>query len=678
MRIWRVSGVLAACLLAGGCASLSPAQHARAELIAREARSQVIDCVPMQACAGDSPLRALGPQAIEASTPQVPRHYALLVDRGEDSLLARLNMIRSARQAIDLQTYIFDTDDSARLVLDALLAAARRGVKVRVLVDQLTALPDLQLLAALSGAHRNFELRIYNPTFNKAVPSYLDYAASVLCCFRRFNQRMHTKLLLVDDMLGISGGRNYQDDYFDWDNEYNFRDRDVLVAGPVATKMVASFETFWAAPRSVPVEDLSDVGRVLLRGGVPALPVRTPRRPERVAAMSADADDAQVVRERLVDRAMAVGTVSYAADSPEKHRLEDPAKIDATAADWELRTLLQGVQHELVIQTPYLILSKPARRYFQGLRQREDPPEVIVSSNSLAATDNPIVYSVSHKDKRQYLRKLGFHLFEYKPFPGDAPVDYASMLGVPAATLAEGPEQGEQGRAALAAADGQAAPAASALPGTQEPEQATDEQAGRTPAPGGSQAPRHRVDRRLQRTEARPSFFSSSPSSHPLPLKRAGIRMGLHAKSMVIDDRIGVVGSHNFDPRSHDYNTEAVVVIPNHAFAQALRESIGRDIEPENSWVIAPRPKPAVLSGLNYSLDKVSSSLPLFDFWPWRYATSWEFQPGPDCPAPVPTGDRRFHQCYKPVGDFPEVSLGPKLIYTRILMAFGAGLTPIL
>jgi phosphatidylserine/phosphatidylglycerophosphate/cardiolipin synthase-like enzyme len=155
-------------LLGSGCASLSQAQHARAVQIAQDARSQVIDCQAANACAEPSPLRDLADRARADSTAQVPRHYALLLDRGEDSLLARLNLIRAARRSIDVQTYIFDTDDSARLVLDELLAAARRGVRVRVLIDQLTAIPDLDMLAALSGAHRNFALRIYNPTFNRA------------------------------------------------------------------------------------------------------------------------------------------------------------------------------------------------------------------------------------------------------------------------------------------------------------------------------------------------------------------------------------------------------------------------------------------------------------------------------------------------------------------------------
>jgi phosphatidylserine/phosphatidylglycerophosphate/cardiolipin synthase-like enzyme len=163
-----------------------------------------------------------------------------------------------------------------------------------------------------------------------------------------------------------------------------------------------------------------------------------------------------------------------------------------------------------------------------------------------------------------------------------------------------------------------------------------------------------------------------------VPLKREGFRIGLHAKSMVIDQHISVIGTQNFDPRSTDYNTESMVIIDDAAFAAQLSDSIKRDIEPENSWTIAPRVKPPVFSGLNYSIDKVSSSLPLFDLWPFRYATSYEFKPGPDCPAPLPDNDAKFYQCYEAVGDFPEVGLSAKSLFARMLMAFGAGLAPIL
>ena len=112
----------------------------------------------------------------------------------------------------------------------------------------------LDTLAALSGAHANLEVRLYNPVLGRARINYPQYAVAAACCWRKLNQRMHTKLLLVDGAVGITGGRNYQDDYYDWDAEYNFRDRDLLVAGPVAREMAANFEAFWDRRRSVPAE----------------------------------------------------------------------------------------------------------------------------------------------------------------------------------------------------------------------------------------------------------------------------------------------------------------------------------------------------------------------------------------------------------------------------------------
>ncbi|MEO6104212.1 MAG: phospholipase D family protein [Pseudoxanthomonas sp.] len=640
-------------LLCSACVSLSDAQRNRAASIAQSARSQVIDCGAANACAQPSPLRELGDRAQSESTELAPRHYALIIDHGQDALLARLNLIRSARSRIDLQTYIFDTDDSARLVLDELLAAARRGVQVRLLIDQLSAIPDLRILAALSGAHRDFQIRIYNPSFGKAKLNYFDYAGSVLCCFRRFNQRMHTKLILIDDAVGITGGRNYQNDYYDWDAEYNFRDRDVLVAGPAARQMAANFEAFWNARRSVPAERLNDVGRKLLREGVPSLPATDFLRPDRVAAISAEASDQERVRERLVNPAMSVGKVKYVADLPQKHRGE-PADGAAPAVP-ELKTLIEGAQSEVLLQTPYLVMSDAAQDLFRALHGRKPPPQVIISTNSLASTDNAVVYSMSFKYKRRYLRDFGFRIYEYKPFPEDAPVDYVALMpeGPPLAITDEGSVAG---------------PSASPAPS-----------AGSTDTTDTSNRRRTRgTTRRLQRTESRPSFLSSGAATKLLPLKRAGVRLGLHAKSMVIDNRIGVVGTHNFDPRSENYNTESAVLIDDPAFAQALAASIRHDIAPENSWVIAPRAKPPVLSGLDYSLGKVSEALPLFDLWPWRYATSYDFKPGPDCPLPLAPNDPVFHQCYEAVGDFPEVNVGPKWLYTRLLTAFGAGLVPIL
>lgn len=680
--------VLATLLLGSGCASLSNAERERAAGIAVQARSIVVDCDQPDRCALDSPLRALGGRAFAESHAGQPRHYATILDEGEVSLVARLNLIRSATRSIDLQTYIFDKDDSARLVLDELQAAARRGVKVRVLIDQLSAISDLEILGALSGSHANFELRVYNPTFGKARLNYFDYAASVLCCFRRFNQRMHNKLLVVDDALGVVGGRNYQDDYYDWDSEYNFRDRDVIVAGPEVREMAANFDAFWRAPRSVPAERLNDVGRTLLRQGVPVMPPADFRRPERVERVSEEADDPDYVRRTFVDTALPVASVQYVADLPRKHRRErasQPAN-GQHVTEPQLDALIASAQTEVLLQTPYLVLSKPAQRLFRDLRKREHAPRVVVSSNSLAATDNPIVYALSYKYKRRNLRELGFNIYEFKPFPLDAPVDYRNLLPAPLGTEAP-PSQGKRssllgGSAAGSNARGSgSADARRGRVAGSDVDSGRDAQATRQPTPGP--AARRRTDgsvveRRVLRAETRPSFLGTKAVNKPLPVTRKGARMGLHAKSMVVDRRIGVIGTHNFDPRSENYNTEGAVIIDDPVFAEALAQSILRDIHPQNSWVVAPRAKPPVLSGLNYSVGKASEALPVLDFWPWRYATDYEFQPGPECPEPLKRQDPAFHTCYVAVGDFPEVNVGPKWLLVRMLTAFGAGLVPIL
>lgn len=648
MSAWQhlSAAFLALCLSA--CATLTPQQAERAVSVAAAAQSRESSCDRPGACATPSALRGLAAEAFSESTLEQPRHYALILDKGTDALLARVHLIRSATNAIDLQTYIFQEDDAGRLVLDELLAAARRGVHVRLLMDQLAAIGNLETLAALAGAHVNFQVRLYNPMLGQARISYPQYVLAGACCWRKLNQRMHSKLLMIDGAVGIAGGRNYQDDYYDWDDQYNFRDRDVLVAGPVARDMALDFAGFWSDRRSVPLARLRDVGRMLLEQGAPVLPPAQFEQPDRAAAMLRDADDAALIDERLVQRALPVGAVDYISDSPAKHDdRRDEGFVDVSRASGSLRDLIESSHHEVLLQTPYLVLSRPAQQMFRSLQQRPEPPRVIVSTNSLAATDAFIAYALSYKYKRRYLREFGFNIYEYKPFPLDAPIDLTATGAKPPPLVA---------------------PARSAV------------------ATSPVQFRRHRDRRSVVRQGSfRPPMarenvalrFGSRGANEPVPLKRAGVRIGLHAKSLVIDERIGVIGTHNFDPRGDNYNTESAVVIDDPAFARELAASIRRDIAPENSWVIARRDRLPVLSGLEYSLGKMSEHLPVFDLWPTRYATSYQFVPGPGCSQSLPPDDPQFRDCHVPVGDFPEVDLGLKSLTTRIFTAFGAGLAPV-
>ena len=654
---WRILwlALLAPALV--GCAGLSQLQREQAVQVATQARDVAIDCDrPETACARPSPLRALGVQAYAQSAPDAPRHQVLLLDYGQDALLSRLDLIRSARRSIDMQTYIFDEDDAGRLVIDELLVAARRGVRVRLLVDQLSALRHVDTLAALASAHVNFQMRIYNPVLGRARLSYPQYVLAAACCWRQLNRRMHNKEFLIDGMVAITGGRNYQDRYFDWDDAYNFRDRDILVAGPVTMQMAENFEAFWHSPRAVPLAELKDVARHLLDNGALPMPEAAYRMPQRVAAISRDADDAQLVSERLAEAAIGVGEVEFIADPPEKHRA---AWEDDAPATVRMREIIEGAREQVLMQTPYLVLSDPAREMFRELNAREDGPQVVVSTNSLAATDAFIIYAMSYKYRRRHLREFGFQIYEYKPFPADAPVDVDATGAVDIAWNPDGTVdiQTRGTRPDLTVAPQHA--------------EGQEQWQGRGEAPAPARTPLDREYSALR--------WAGIGVNDPVPLRQAGVRVGLHSKSLVVDERIGVVGTHNFDPRGDNLNTESAVVIADPAFARALAESIRRDMKPGNSWVIAPRDRPPVLSGLGYSINKVFEHLPILDFWPRRYGTSYQFVPGPDCPLPPPrAGDADFRDCHVPVGDFPEVNLGWRSIMTRITTAFGAGLVPIL
>jgi len=624
--------LLAALLSLGGCGSLSVRDHAQAEAIAEAAQSTAQDCDRADHCAEPSGLLARADADIGASTPTAPRHDALLLDQGQDSLLARVHLIRAAKQSIDLQTYIFAEDDAGRMVLRELVAAARRGVKVRVILDQLSAMEKVDTLAALAGLHRNLEVRVYNPIFNQGKLKYPQYLLATIVSFRRLNQRMHTKLLLVDERVGITGGRNYQDDYYDWDPDFNFIDRDVLVAGPVATQMRANFDAFWSAPLSVPVAALNDVGRVLLAKGVPALPQRAYEQPERVRSMQSAASEPETLAARLVEPLFPVGRVDYAADLPAKH--ERPAGDDEGGRSSQaLRAVGGEVRDELIMQTPYLVLSHAAQRGFHALAKRPHAPRVLVSTNSLAATDNVLTWALAYKYRRRYLKRFHFEIHELKPYPTDAPLDVAATGALGSQAAARAPL-----RLGSAPLTGHHSPFA------------TDQLSRRSMWLYGNRQ---------------------------VPLKRAGVRAGLHAKSIVIDREIAIIGTHNFDQRSDHYNTESAVIVHDPAFATATAESIERDMDPANAWVVAPRNPLA--SALDDTIVSSTEQLPVFDLWPTRYATDYAFVAGGACQGPVHIDDPRFRQCYRPVGDFPEVTkLGFKWWLTRAVTAFGAGMAPFL
>jgi putative cardiolipin synthase len=657
MRALTLLNLLIIAALLQGCVA-SKAQIRRADAVVTSTVDTRTSCDRPDHCAAESPLLDAATQAVGASTPAQPVHIVSLLNDSEAAMVARLSIIRAARSSIDVQTYIWDQDDVGNLILDELVQAARRGVKVRILADQLSSFDDMPLLNRLARVSPNLEVRLYNPTFHDAHTSPLQWAAGIACCFFKFNQRMHNKVILVDDSVGITGGRNYQNRYFDWDNEFDYVDRDVLVGGPAAKAMADSFELFWQHHRSVPLTHLRDVNRyIVAHPAAPGWPSPKYLHPQRVYRAEEEASDAGWLQAHVLADSIQTGNVEFFSDMPAK--TDKPNKKSAREFTRHVMQMVADAKSEVLLQTPYLVMSRRARKIFERLHDEKPPPRVIVSTNSLASTDAFAVYALSYKHRKPYLKDYGFEIYELKPHaPGPAEANAS-------ASMDSAPEDTSSGDGRANAVDEQSD---HAQPGSGSPP--VRRAAGGNSA-GSNDAAHHFVD-----TESHGLLGSHGSSRRPAPLLSSGRRFGLHAKSIVIDDAIAMVGSHNFDPRSDHYNTEAGVIVYDKRFANQLRQSILRDTLPENAWVIAPRRTGVpVITDINDAIGSVSEQLPLFDLWPFRYATSYQLKPG--C-QPLRVSDPGFFACYEPVGDFPDVAVSPKMFYTLLITAFGAGVTGIL
>ena len=353
-----------------------------------------------------------------AAHPQATGVYVL--ERGEDALLARAWFGDNARATIDIQYFIWSADNVGELASAALLRAADRGVKVRVIVDDLLIdAPDKALLAL--AHHPHIDIRIYNPrhSVGTRLPKRM---LNIATDFRGANQRMHDKTFTVDGKIAITGGRNMADEYFDFDHAYNFRDRDALLVGGVVSEVHASFERFWASPLSVPVEELFD-GYGLMKKNVKVDSREVQdvyHELNRYAADDANFSPAiratiQAIPQNFPElaRQLKWTSVRFLSDTPGKNdsRFSLQGGGRTTAA---LAAVLRSAQKEVLIESPYLVLSAPALQEFETLRARG--VRVRICTNSLASTDNLQAFS-GYRNQRARLLRLGIEIHEYRPDP---------------------------------------------------------------------------------------------------------------------------------------------------------------------------------------------------------------------------------------------------------------------
>jgi len=345
-------------------------------------------------------------------------HYVNVLELGDEALLSRIHLIRNAKESIQIQTFLWKVDETSRFFIYELIEAAKRGVQVKIIVDFSTIPKDPKIFAFLANSHPNIKLKVYNPLTNKIKSSKLKFAAMALKDFHGVNQRMHNKLFIVDGEIGITGGRNYENDYYDRGSHRNFRDRDVLIIGPVVMDMNASFQEYWNHPLSIKSTDMIDVERLIQRKD---FPFYEGKKTFALGGLFKEVElcslDNDCIRKKFTDKHYMVKKIEFFADQPGKKEKLGEYKVSRTTN--ELAKLVNSAKKSIIMQTPYLVVGKKGNKFFKDLIIKNPDVEILVSSNSLAAADHTHAYAFSYKNKKKYIKSFHWQIFELKPSPGN-------------------------------------------------------------------------------------------------------------------------------------------------------------------------------------------------------------------------------------------------------------------
>lgn len=326
----------------------------------------------------------------------------LLLDTGIEALRQRDALIEAAVGTIDAQYYIWNSDASGRYLAARLLAAAERGVRVRVILDDINVAGRDLGLAGLAR-HPNVEIRIYNPT--AARDGFLR-TLGFIRDFAKVNRRMHNKSFTVDGAVTIVGGRNVGDEYFDLDPATNFRDRELLAAGPVVAGVSAGFEAFWSSNWTRPVESLAGTDGDLPPGEALAAAVHE------VAALGYEAPAGLaglVTTETLPALLWAPARLVF--DRPPTAEEIDDSSAEQQVA-LELRQLVAAARREILVESAYFILGDQSLA--EAGRLHEAGVDLRVLTNSLASNDLVTNHS-GYARRRPAMLDAGIELYELRP-----------------------------------------------------------------------------------------------------------------------------------------------------------------------------------------------------------------------------------------------------------------------
>jgi len=358
----------------------------------------------------DNPEQTFLGQAFAAQLSATPGQsgFRLLLS-GQEAFLARAALAESAQRSLDLQYYVVAQDATATLLLYRALRAAQRGVRVRLLVDDLYAVGrdfDLVTLAA----HPNVQVRVFNPFLHRGplgVSQLLDFLGDSA----RLNRRMHNKLWIADNAAVVLGGRNLGDAYFNARGDRGFADLDVLAAGPVVAQVSRSFDEYWNSESAVPIAAF--VGEPPGAGQVDGVLTKMAAG----AARFRETDYARTLRATDLGGLLRSGQLALVA-APATAIYDTPVKPPAETAQEQghivsvLRPLVEAARQEVILISPYFIPSERGIAVLCALARRA--VRVRVLTDSLASTDVPVVHA-GYARYRPRLLACGVELHELRP-----------------------------------------------------------------------------------------------------------------------------------------------------------------------------------------------------------------------------------------------------------------------
>lgn len=347
-----------------------------------------------------------------------------LIADNRDAFAIRALTTRHAGRSVDAMYYIWRDDLTGSLLDAELLDAADRGVRVRLLLDDMAAHGSADRRLAALDAHPHIEVRLFNPTRERSNP--LSRGIGMLLRPWSTNRRMHNKAWIVDNQIAIVGGRNIGDEYFDAAEDTNFLDADLALIGPPVAETSAMFDEYWNDAAALPINTLVRDSQKRLR--------------ERRQAIRDEAESPNVQRWRAhlktthdAETLLRRRATLHWADAQDVRIIADPAKkVRAQAPErWMLPVLaevMMRAQDSLYVVSPYFVPGEGGLLLVAALRARDTDVRII--TNSLAATDVVAVHS-GYAPYRAPLLHTGAQMYELKP---DGPADN-SLFGSSGASL---------------------------------------------------------------------------------------------------------------------------------------------------------------------------------------------------------------------------------------------------